>query len=129
ARRTTRSADISTSITADVPIRVLTAARRIKPTSPRCHSAWQPNLGRGSTYRCGKSVQTTGPSSVANIHSSISGREQEMLVIYNNPVYHELIVKDGVFCKQRTYPDGWGNGVFVYSNKALQHSRLHRSLS
>src|SRR5436189_3432910 len=25
---------------------------------------WQPNLGRGSTYRCGKSVQTTGPSSV-----------------------------------------------------------------
>ena len=29
----------------------------------RCHSAWQPNLGRGSTYRSGKSVQTTGASS------------------------------------------------------------------
>jgi SAM-dependent methyltransferase len=66
---------------------------------------------------------------VANIHSSISGREQEMLVIYNNPVCHELIVKDGVFCKQREYPDGWGKGIFVYSNKNLQHSRLHRSLS
>ena len=32
----------------------------IKPTSPRCHSAWQPNPGRRSTYRCGNFVQTTG---------------------------------------------------------------------
>jgi SAM-dependent methyltransferase len=61
---------------------------------------------------------------VANIHSSISGREQEMLVIYNNPECHELLVKDGVFCKQREYPDGWGHGIFVYSNKNLQQSRL-----
>ena len=34
-----------------------------KPTSRRCPSAWQPNLGRRSTYRCGKSVQTTGATS------------------------------------------------------------------
>lgn len=40
------------------------AARRIKPTSTRCHSAWQPDLGRGSTYRRGKSVQTTGITSL-----------------------------------------------------------------
>ncbi|KRR10820.1 class I SAM-dependent methyltransferase [Bradyrhizobium valentinum] len=66
---------------------------------------------------------------VANIHSSISGREQEMLIIYNLPVCHELIVKDGVFCKQREYPNGYGDKIFVYSNKNLQHSRLHRSLS
>ena len=31
--------------------------------SPRCQSAWQPNPGRRSTYRRGKSVQTTGPTS------------------------------------------------------------------
>jgi hypothetical protein len=43
-------------------IGALTAPRPIKPTSPRCHSAWQFNPNRGSTYRCGKSVQTTGPS-------------------------------------------------------------------
>src|SRR5437773_11790312 len=44
--------------------RCIMAAVRIRAfTSPRCLSAWQPNLGRGSTYRCGKSVQTTGPSS------------------------------------------------------------------
>jgi hypothetical protein len=41
----------------------LTAARRIKPTSPHCRSARQPNPGRRSTYRCGDSVQTTGTSS------------------------------------------------------------------
>jgi hypothetical protein len=29
----------------------------------RCHSAWQPNPGRRSTYRRGKSVQTTGATS------------------------------------------------------------------
>jgi hypothetical protein len=27
--------------------------------SPRCHSAWQPSPGRRSTYRRGKTVQTT----------------------------------------------------------------------
>ena len=32
-------------------------------TSPRCHSAWQPNRGRGSTYRRGNSVQTPGTTS------------------------------------------------------------------
>jgi hypothetical protein len=42
----------------------LTAAHRIKPTSTRCQSARQPNPGRGSTYRRGDSVQTTGTSSV-----------------------------------------------------------------
>src|SRR5207342_2715501 len=57
-----RSAVTWTFIMADVPTRALTAARPIKPTSPRCHSAWQPNPGRGSTYRRGKSVQTTGTS-------------------------------------------------------------------
>src|SRR5260370_16260798 len=47
----------------DVHIRVLTAAPRIKPTSTRCHSAWQPKPGRGSTYRRGDFVQTSGTSS------------------------------------------------------------------
>src|ERR1700693_1254014 len=61
--RADRSADISTSISPKDPIRALTKRRRIKPTSPRCPSAWQPNPGRGSTYRRGDSVQTTGTTS------------------------------------------------------------------
>jgi hypothetical protein len=44
----------------------LTTRHQIKPTSPRCPSAWQPNPGRGSTYRRGKSVQTTGTTSLGN---------------------------------------------------------------
>ena len=43
--------------------RALTTPHRIKPTSTSRQSAWQPNPGRGSTYRRGKSVQTTGTSS------------------------------------------------------------------
>src|SRR5689334_15837686 len=42
------------------PIRALTALPRIKPTSTSRHSAWRPNPGRPSTYRCGDSVQTSG---------------------------------------------------------------------
>ena len=58
-----RSAAISTSTIAAGRIRALTARHPIKPTSPRCPSAWQPNPGRRSTYRSGKSVQTTGTTS------------------------------------------------------------------
>ena len=42
----------------------MTARHPIKPTSRRCPSAWQPNPGRHSTYRRGKSVQTTGTTSI-----------------------------------------------------------------
>jgi hypothetical protein len=58
----------------------LTAARRIKPTSPRCHSAWQPNPGRGSTYRRGNSVQTTGTSSDNRI-AELSHWDRDILAI------------------------------------------------
>src|SRR5262245_44641364 len=59
-----RSAAIWTSTTVADRMRALTASHPIKPTSPRCPSAWQPNHGRGSTYRRGKSVQTTGTTSI-----------------------------------------------------------------
>src|SRR5438034_6504358 len=62
------------SIMAGVHTRALTAPRPIKPTSPRCHSAWQPNPGRGSTYRRGKSVQTTGTTS--NVRKIRPGSDQ-----------------------------------------------------
>ena len=65
ARRELRLAGISTSTTADVHIRVLTAAPRIKPTSTRCHSAWQPKPGRASTYRREDFVQTSGTCSTS----------------------------------------------------------------
>src|SRR6516165_3809037 len=51
---------ISPSTMASVHIRALTALRRTMLTSPSCPSAWQPNPGRGSTYRRGNSVQRIG---------------------------------------------------------------------
>src|SRR6266481_10179115 len=48
---------------AAVRIRALTTAPRIKPTSIFLRSARRLNPGRGSTYRRGDSVQTTGTSS------------------------------------------------------------------
>src|SRR5215468_10372999 len=48
---------ISTSTMVSVHIRALTALRRTRLTSPSCPSAWQPNPGRGPTYRRGNSVQ------------------------------------------------------------------------
>lgn len=40
----------------------------------------------------------------------------EVIIIYNNPVCHKL-VEDAGFKKYKEYPDQWGNGIFVYSNK------------
>src|ERR1700693_2263423 len=62
-----RSAATWTFIMADVHTRALTASHQIKPTSRRCPSAWQPNPGRGSTYRRGKAVQTTGATSISEL--------------------------------------------------------------
>src|SRR3974377_1089201 len=56
-------------------IRALTARHLIKPTSFRRLSAWQPNLGRGSTYRRGNSVQTTGTTSVERLWRSVKYEE------------------------------------------------------
>ena len=64
ARASESSLATSTFTIAAGRIRALTAAHPIKPTSLICRSARQPNLGRRSTYRCGKSVQTTETTSV-----------------------------------------------------------------
>jgi putative transposase len=65
ARPSHRSADTSTSTTVGARIRALTASPPIKPTSTRCHSAWQHNLGRGSTYRRGILFRQPAPPLIA----------------------------------------------------------------
>ena len=67
ARPALRSAITWTFTMDGARIRALTERHRIEPTSPRCPSAWQPNLGRDSTYRRGNIVQTTGTSSIARL--------------------------------------------------------------
>src|SRR5262245_21756734 len=65
-KRAPRSAAISISTIGGGRIRALTGERPSKPTSEMracCRSAWQPNPGRRSTYRSGKSVRTSGATS------------------------------------------------------------------
>lgn len=44
----------------------MTGKRRIRPTSTSCLFPWRRNLGRGSTYRNGKTVQTNRTTSQLN---------------------------------------------------------------
>lgn len=61
---------------------------------------------------------------IDNIQSSIAGREQEVLIIYNNAACHETLVRDGVFRKILEYKNDWGKDIFIYSNRDVQQSRL-----
>ncbi len=80
ARRDVRLVGISTSTTDADRIRVLTTALRIKPTSIFLRSARRPNPGRGSTYRRGIFVQTTGTSSppIGTNRTNQSGRSGDV---------------------------------------------------
>jgi hypothetical protein len=42
---------------------------------------------------------------------------KEVIIIYNNPTCHSLVEKAG-FIKYKQYPDQWGNGIYIYSNKS-----------
>src|ERR1700738_3485235 len=88
--------------TAEDRLRAFTATPRIKPTSPRCRSAGQPNLGRGSTYRRGDSVQTIGTSSdcaIGKTAGRLFGPEPEMKQgVINEPAFRSSrrsVEKDG----------------------------------
>lgn len=48
---------------------------------------------------------------------------REALIIYNTPNCHRIVVDHG-FTPMRDYPDQWGNGIRVYSNRPGD-SRLH----
>lgn len=50
----------------------------------------------------------------------------ERIIIYNNPTCHAQVVAAG-WTLMRTFPDQWGNGIGVYSDRAGQ-SRLAASV-
>ncbi len=41
---------------------------------------------------------------------------RELIVVYNNPKSHDTMLPNG-FHLHRRYPDLWGNGIHVYSNR------------
>ena len=52
----------------------------------------------------------------------LSDPARELVIIDNTPACHDLVVGHG-FTPMREYPDQWGNGIRVYSNRP-QTSRL-----
>jgi hypothetical protein len=54
---------------------------------------------------------------ISNIDHSITGARKAVLIIYNNPICHDLIINQGKFIKMNEYPDEWGNKIYTYSNR------------
>src|SRR5436190_18456567 len=67
ARPALRSADTWTSTTAGAHTRALTARHQIKPTSTRCHSAWQPNPGKDVLRTNNPSKRMADPLEIAKL--------------------------------------------------------------
>jgi hypothetical protein len=61
---------------------------------------------------------------VTGIRRSIADYEREVVMIYNNPLCHDVIVGQGGFFPIRKYPAEWGNEMFVYSSLPRARSRL-----
>lgn len=53
---------------------------------------------------------------VAAFIDSVHRAERELLIIYNNPICHDLIADQGVFSVCRVHSDEWGNDIRIYSN-------------
>src|SRR5262249_4342531 len=104
-----RSAAIWTSTTVADRMRALTASHPIKPTSPRCPSAWQPNHGRGSTYRRGKSVQTTGTTSIIMLLQSLSYTYTSNF--FSDGISHFFVNLN--FLQTDTFPGDFTGSLFI----------------
>ncbi|PDV99212.1 hypothetical protein A9Q02_22285 [Candidatus Chloroploca asiatica] len=55
---------------------------------------------------------------------SVHEAARELVIIYNNPTCHATVVAQGVFAQKGRYPDQWGNGIVLYSNRDGRESRL-----
>jgi SAM-dependent methyltransferase len=61
---------------------------------------------------------------ISNINQKIYRTNREILIIYNNPVCHDIII-EGSFFKISEYPAEWGNQIYIYSNKTIECSMLN----
>lgn len=54
---------------------------------------------------------------VDRLIKNIENNDRELFIIYNNPRCHDVIISQGVFERRAIYPDQWGHGIAVYSNR------------
>ena len=63
---------------------------------------------------------------ISNISQSTKESGKEILIIYDNPVCHDIVIGQGGYYQVKEYPDEWGNQIYVYSNRCPECSRLSR---
>lgn len=52
-----------------------------------------------------------------------------MVIIYNNPVCHDVVVSQGLFQKIGVYPGDYGNEMAIYFNRSYGISRLSANIA
>lgn len=55
-------------------------------------------------------------SVIIKIEETLLSASRKITIIYNNPICHSDIIKNGIFNKMSEYPDEWGNKYFLYCN-------------
>ena len=60
------------------------------------------------------------------INRSIQRTDRKIIIIYNNPIYHEIIIGKKVFSRIAIYPAEWGHQMYIYSNRKGKDSRINR---
>jgi hypothetical protein len=53
---------------------------------------------------------------ISDICQAVGASGKEIIVIYNNPTCHDIVVGQGGFHKIKEYPGNCGNKIYVYSN-------------
>jgi SAM-dependent methyltransferase len=54
---------------------------------------------------------------MGRICDSLRRAPRRAILIYDNPVCHDEIIRGGLFRKKSEYPDAWGNRIFVYTDR------------
>jgi SAM-dependent methyltransferase len=58
------------------------------------------------------------------IVDSAGRKDREIVILYNNPTCHDVLVHGSPFREMGVYPDQWGHGIHIYSNRFAGNSRL-----
>ena len=84
----------------------------------RCLSAWQPNPGRRSTYRRGKSVQITGTTSESPANDTTIGLHSEYITHWlDYETFHPLKPGERASARHPFNADGTNRIPFIEDNK------------
>jgi len=92
---------------------------RLKRPKVKCHNIDATKFTRFGEYKYFYFYNPFPVHVLNKVLASITEQslpEREIIIIYNNPPC-ELTIQQFGFIKYRIYPDEWGNGIHLYTNK------------